>query len=71
MAAKYWVSPVNERDDFNMLIDDIIYDGKTVMGTWALMSPGAWRAYGVGRTGLGLAQKYKKQSDGRWLKIEG
>lgn len=70
----YWLSPVGERDDFNMPIDHevggIIIDGKTVMGPWALMSPSAFRAYGTGRLGLGLGQKYEKQADGKWLKVE-
>lgn len=67
----YWRSPVGERDDFNALIEGTIIDGKTVMGPWALMSPASWRAYGVGRLGTGLGQKYEKQPDGKWLKVEG
>lgn len=73
MAAqkKYWLSPVGAVDDFGLKITDTIYDGKTTLGPWALMSQASWNQYGIGRVGLGYGQKYKKQSDGRWLKVEG
>jgi hypothetical protein len=67
----FWLSPVGECDDFKDVIEDVIYDGRTTMGPWALMTPKSFRQHGLGRTGLGLAQKYEKQPDGRWLKVEG
>lgn len=69
--AKYWMSPVGDRDDFNVKIEDTIYDAKTVMGPWALMTPTSFRRYSTGRLGTGYGQKYERQSDGRWLKVEG
>ena len=67
---KYWLSPVGEKDDFGSPIDDIMYDAKSTMGPWGLMSPKSFRQYGVG-LGTGLGQKYEKQADGKWLKTDG
>ena len=69
----YWLSPVGKEDDFNSRIGDTIIDGKSKYGPWGLMTPASWASYSGtgGRLGLGLGQKYKKQSNGKWLKIEG
>lgn len=71
--AVYWSSPVGENDDFGMPITNTIIDGKTRLGPWALMTPESWEFYNGtgGRFGTGLAQKYERQADGRWLKVEG
>lgn len=45
-------------------------DGKTQFGPWAMMCPECHTAYGCG-LGLGLGQKYTRQPDGSWLKVEG
>lgn len=71
MKKVYWLSPVGEKDDFEDPIKDIIIDGKTVYGPWALMTPKSFERYGTGRLGLGIGQKFQKQADGKWLKIEG
>jgi len=70
MSTVYWTGPVGDRDDFGSPISKEIIDGKTRMGPWALMSPVSYSKYGVG-LGLGRGQRYKKQTDGRWLKVEG
>lgn len=67
----YWQSPVGSCDDFEDVIVDEIIDGKTRFGPWALMTPRSFAIYGLGRYGLGVAQRYRKQDDGRWLKVEG
>lgn len=74
----YWQGPVGPKaadgsqlDDFDQPITDEFIDGKTVMGPWGNMSPKSWARHGVGRLGTGYGQRYKKQSDGRWLKVEG
>ena len=67
----YWLSPLDELDDFGQPFGDIMYDGKTRQGPWANMSEVSWKMFGAGRLGTGYGQKYRKQSDGRWLKIEG
>ena len=71
MTKKYWMTPLGGNDDFGVPFGEIMYDGKTTLGPWANMSEASWKKFGIGRTGLGCAQKYQKQSDGRWLKIEG
>jgi hypothetical protein len=67
----YWVSPLGIKDDFGELYKDVMYDGRTNSGPWANMAAQSWRIYGVGKLGTGYGQKYKKQADGRWLKVEG
>jgi hypothetical protein len=68
--AQYWLSPVGEVDDFEDKISDEIIDGKTIYGPWALMTPISIKIHGVGRLGTGYGQRYKKQSDGKWLKVD-
>ena len=67
----YWLSPVGELDDFRDKITDTIIDAATIHGPWALMTPKSFAEYGIGKLGLGLGQRYKIQSDGKWLKVEG
>jgi len=67
----YWMGSIATNDDFGMPYGKFMYDGKTRSGPWANMSEKAWRMYGVGRLGTGYGQKYEKQADGRWLKVEG
>ena len=72
-AKKYWMSPLGDVDDFGVPYEDEMIDGKTHMGPWANMTPISWNHYTgtKGRLGLGLGQRYKKQADGKWLKVEG
>jgi len=60
------------KDDFGKVIDSEFIDGKTKMGLWAFMTPKSFEEHSP-RLGLGimLGQRYQKQSDGRWLKVEG
>lgn len=67
---KYWMGDVGEADDFGDPITDTVIDGATWRGPWAIMTPKSHRAYGCG-FGTGQGQKYEKQADGRWLKVEG
>lgn len=72
--AAYWLSPVPDLDDFGNPIHDEFIDGATsvsVGGAWAIMTPFAWTVVGRGSLGLGKGQRYKKQEDGKWLKVEG
>ena len=66
----YWSGDPGEKDDFQFPIKDEFIDGKTQMGPWAIMTPATYRIHGCG-LGLGSGQRYKKQADGRWLKVEG
>ena len=69
-----WTGPVGQTDDFgapiNHEVGGVIVDGKTRAGPWALMNPASHVVFGCG-LGLGLGQRYEKQADGRWLKVEG
>ena len=69
--AKYWMGDVPSLDDFEVPITDEFIDGKTVFGPWATMAPASWRANGIGSLGTGRGQRYRKQDDGKWLKVEG
>lgn len=66
----YWESPVGN-DDFQQPIGDVFYDAKTVYGPWAKMTPDSFETHGDGRLGLGRGQRYERQTDGRYLKVEG
>lgn len=69
-GAVYWQSPVRERDDFDFYVGDEFIDGKTIYGPWAIMTPHSFANHGVG-LGTGKGQRYRKQSDGRFLKVAG
>lgn len=72
VTPKYWMGDPGARDDFGMPIRGEFIDGKLInQSSWAIMVPGSWRKHGVGRFGTGYGQKYRKQKDGRWLKVEG
>jgi hypothetical protein len=68
--SKYWQGSTRSTDDFGRPITTEFVDGKTVMGPWASMAPESFRIFGVG-LGNGRGQRYVKQADGRWLKVEG
>lgn len=71
MTKKYWTGkPPTHCDITGIEIKDCFIDGRTQQGPWAHMSPEGHAAYGTG-LGLGLGQKYRRQADGRWLKVEG
>ena len=70
--AVYWLSPLGTRDDFGKEYNDVMYDARTYTGQWANMTESSWRINrAVGKLGTGYGQKYVKQADGRWLKVEG
>jgi hypothetical protein len=69
--AVYWLSPLADVDDFGRPYRGVMIDGATKQGPWANMSEASWLVNGLGRLGVGYGQKYKKQADGRWLKVEG
>ena len=70
MKKRYWMGHTPLNDDFGHPIDDEFIDGKTNGGPWAFMNPTSFAIYGVG-LGLGQGQRYVRQADGRWLKVEG
>jgi hypothetical protein len=70
MAERYWIGPVPDTDDFGLPITDTFVDGATVYGPWGFMNPTSFMTKGRG-LGTGRGQKYRKQPDGRWLKVGG
>jgi hypothetical protein len=67
----YWTGkPPIKCDITNLPINNCFIDGKVLGGRWAIMTPRTHAVYGFG-LGTGLGQKYVRQPDGRWLKIEG
>jgi hypothetical protein len=69
-AKRYWTGDVGPKDDVGDTIEDVFIDGATTLGPWAIMTPKTHRRIGKG-IGQGLGQKYKRQPDGKWLKVEG
>lgn len=67
----YWQGFLGSTDDFGRPYGEVMYDAKTTMGPWANMAEESYRVHGVGKLGTGYGQKYEKQADGRWLKVEG
>lgn len=74
---KFWVGEpgtadkFGQRDDFGFLIGNEFIDGKTIYGPWGIMAGGqSFATHGVG-LGTGKGQRYAKQPDGRWKKVEG
>jgi len=69
--AKYWAGRAPTHCDISRKpITDCFIDGATIHGPWANMHPDTHKTHGRG-LGTGRGQKYKKQLDGRWLKVEG
>lgn len=67
----YWTGPAPTHCDIDrsQKITTVFIDGKTKMGPWGNMSPKSHARYGVG-LGTGRGQKFEKQEDGRFLKVE-
>ena len=68
---RFWMGEVPGFDDFGNPIEKEFVDGKTRFGPWAFMTPAAFSSNGLGRLGTGFGQRYEKQANGRWLKVEG
>lgn len=67
----YWFSEIpTECQVMKTPITNTFVDGKIAGSGWALMHPKTHERFGVG-LGMGRGQKYAKQTDGRWLKVEG
>ena len=69
--AVYWTGKIGPHDDLGNRITNQFVDGRLKSGGWAILTPGAFRVAGVGKYGVGKGQRYAKQPDGRWLKVEG
>lgn len=69
----YWLSPLPGFDDFGGPIHDEFVDGATRHGgMWGLMNPENFKVHSLYHMlGTGFGQRYRKQPDGKWLKVEG
>jgi hypothetical protein len=66
-----WSGPAPAKcDTCQAEIKDEFIDGKTKMGPWANMCKPCHYRYGCG-LGTGKGQRYQKQTDGSFLKVEG
>ena len=68
--ARFWLGSDPEMCDIcgEPIIDEFV-DGRTRQGPWGMLCPSCHEIQGVG-LGVGRGQKYRKQPDGQWLKIE-
>lgn len=67
----YWTSPLEDRCQISgRRLEGIMYDAKLPGGSWANICHQTFVNMGC-QLGLGLGQKYERQLDGRWLKVEG
>lgn len=66
----YWAGDPKVCELTHTPLGNEFIDGRTVFGPWAIMSPEAHHDFGVG-LGMGRGQRYQKQADGKWLKVEG
>ena len=65
---RYWNGDIRPTDDLGVPITTTFFDGATVFGPWAIMAPSTHKRIGKGE-GIGRGQRYEKQSDGRWMKV--
>ena len=69
-APVYWAGDVPAKDIVGYPLTSIFYDAKIPDGQWAILSHASFLGLGC-KLGTGLGQKYRKQADGRWLKVKG
>lgn len=69
MNRRRWLGSVGKEDDYGVEITDTFIDGRTTSGPWAIMAPASFATYGVG-LGIGFGQKYVKEDDGIFYKVE-
>jgi len=50
---------------------DTMYDSASKEGPWAFMCPDCWEKHGLGKIGVGYAQRYDRDPDGRLFKTAG
>jgi hypothetical protein len=67
----YWISEAPDACDIcGQPIKDAFADAKTSRGPWGSLDLKCLRVHGIG-TGKGKGQVYRRQDDGRWLKVAG
>lgn len=70
-TKRYWMSPVEEFDSFGRLIDGEFIDGRVAGSlSWGIFTPDSWKHFGCGKLGTGYGQRYVRDAEGRWPKVE-
>ena len=73
--GRYFSAERATHDDFGYEFTrkegEVVYDAKTAGGPWAMMSQEAYEAFGIGKLGTGLGQKYVRNAAGELHKVEG
>jgi hypothetical protein len=68
---KYWMGPVPKQCDIcQRPITDTFVDGAIKLGPWGVMGLCCFEKWGRG-LGTGRGQKYVKQENGHFKKVEG
>jgi hypothetical protein len=67
---RYWAGKITTCDVCEGTVSTMFVDGRMTAGPWANMCRVCFVNHGVG-LGTGRGQKYVKQADGKWLKVEG
>lgn len=75
-GSRYISAEGATEDDFGSAFTqkegEFVYDARLRGSTqWATMSESSWKKYGIGQLGLGLGQKYRRDAQGRLIKVEG
>lgn len=59
-------------DPFTQMEGELVYDARLRGRTqWATMTQKSWEKHGFGQLGLGLGQKYRRDAQGRLMKVDG
>ena len=66
----FWRGFIDSCDICRGEIADQFVDGKTTYGPWGILCLRCHKDKGCG-LGMGRGQRYERQDDGRWLKVEG
>jgi hypothetical protein len=69
-SAVVYYDPPTACDVCEATIGEEFTDAKTTHGPWANLCPACFRKIGVG-LGTGRGQRYRRQPDGQYVKIEG
>ena len=57
--------------EFTNKVGENVYDAKTKMGPWAMMTEISWQLYGTGLLGIGYGQRYIRNETGELILTEG
>jgi hypothetical protein len=72
MEDKYWYGSGPDKCDVcGGKIEKYFVDGKLKLGPWAKQCLSCFQQLGVGILGTDLGQIYRKEENGKWLRIGG